>query len=62
MRSRRRPHRDATDTTKPYAMPMHAPNYSGDDSETLIRVLPLPLREDDDEGADELTRRHASIH
>ena len=60
MRSRRRPSRD-TSETKPYMTPTRAPNYSGDDSETLIRVLPLPLRETDDDGFDEATIRHSAL-
>lgn len=64
MRSRRRPGQDRNETTKRYAAQQNAPNYGGDEAETLIRVLPLPLRagDDDDDGFDELTVRHSSIH
>lgn len=64
MRSRRRPGQERNETTKRYATMQNAPNYRGDESETLIRVLPLPLRadDDDDDGFDELTMRHSSIH
>ena len=62
MSSRRRPARENSDATNRYSTTQRAPNYSGDDSETLIRLLPLPLREEDEEALDELTMRHSSIH
>jgi hypothetical protein len=64
MPSRRRPGTERNDTTNRYATQQNAPNYGGDEAETLIRVLPLPLRatDDDDDGFDELTMRHSSIH
>lgn len=64
MRSRRRPGREMSETTKRYAAPQSAPNYRGDEDETLIRVLPLPLRavDDDEDAFDEMTMRHSSIN
>lgn len=64
MRSRRRPGPENSDTTKRYSAPPTAPNYSNDDAETLIRVLPLHMQggEDDEDGFDEMTMRVSSIH
>jgi hypothetical protein len=51
---------DTSDTSTRHAAPA-APNYSGDEDETLIRVTPLPIRDEEDDVADELTMRRSTV-
>ena len=61
MSSRRRQGLDHSDTSKRQATPA-APNYSGDDDETLIRLTPLPVLDEDEEMIpDELTMRRSKV-
>jgi hypothetical protein len=57
--SSRRPGFDASDTNTSVTTPA-APNYSGDDDETLIRVTPLPVLDEEDD-LDELTMRRSTV-
>jgi hypothetical protein len=61
MGSRRRPGRESAEKTTPFRILTAAPNYTGDDDETQIRILPdLPGDDPSDPFDAEMTLRHSS--